>query len=404
MARASIVTLIPLDRASRIIGIDPYHFNGIYTSRRPIVAAADDVWSQYTWQQIGQASREDLAQALRYAEDETAKYLRYYPVPAWIENEEHQIEKAYATELVSNGLNSYLKRKSIQTDYGYVQDVGKRASVAIQLAAAVVYSDADGDGYNELATVTVATTVTDPEEIHVYFTGYSGEEEWEVRPVDVSIVAGVATITFAAYLVPNPLLWEQDPSPSDPAWRAIDGDNVNNFVRTVDVFRVYIDPSDEATMYWEDCSDCGSCAVCAPSTHAACLYIRDKRLGIVSYSPATWNAATLSYVSATPSSYDADKISINYRAGLVDSRTKTPYLRMAAHWERAIVYYAMTKMDRAWSKYENTHNIWKEQMEDLARVQPDRSFVVSEKDLHNPLGTTKAAINLWRLIEQSRLV
>lgn len=414
MARSDIVTMIPLDRAARILGIDPYHFNMITTTRRPQTNACDDVWFQTAEQNIGQASRYDLSAALYQAEQQVTRYLGYSPMPAWIYQEECQITKPFAVELTNyKGINSRGKFKSLRTKLGYILEAGKRTKTLIEAGAAVAYSDANGDGYNELATVTVVTTVTEPQEICVFFAGKSGEDGWEIRPIEVSISGGTATITFQRYLVPLPELWETDPSEDDPHWRTINGDDITKFVEEVDVYRVYTDTTDQATLYYENsCTSCGGsgCAACAFDTESACLRIRDSRLGLFSYSPAEWDAVNERFNFSDGCYSNPSKIKINYRAGFINdnpsARPKYPYKQMDMLWERSIVYYAFTIMDRVDENNlcGNTQNLWNTMSEDLARSENGRSYTLAFKHMQNPLGTTRAAINLWRMIEQHRLV
>lgn len=133
MARSDVATLIPLDRAARILGIDPYHFNSIVTSRRPEKSSCDDIWFQYAEQRIGQASRYDLSVALSKAEEQTAEYLGYYPMPTWIEGEDCTVTRPFAVELTNrNGINSMGRAKSIRTQRGFVVETGSRAKTLIE--------------------------------------------------------------------------------------------------------------------------------------------------------------------------------------------------------------------------------------------------------------------------------
>lgn len=408
MAISPTYTLIPLDRAAAILGLDLYHFNTIVTARRPENSSCDDIWFNLASQRIGQAGREDLASALYEAERQTMRYLRYSPMPTWISHEEHPVTKPFAVELRNySGLNSRGKQKSIRTNYGYVLEVGSRAKTLIEAQSAVIYSDVDGDGYLETATVSATTTLTDEQEIRVYFQGHSGKDAYEIRPIDISIASGTVTITFPKYLAPLHELWERDPAEADPVWRTIDGDDDDNFVTSVDIYRVYTDPATHATFYHEDtCSSCGGsgCAVCEFTTETACLRIRDSRIGFMSYAPATWNTTTLEYDSGSCCSNDPDKIIINYRAGLVNRELEFPYRQMDPAWERAIVYYAATLLERAGNLCGNAQNIYQQYNEDMALSADGRSWTIAFKNLQNPLGTTKAAIKLWRMIEKDRLL
>lgn len=410
MARSDILTMIPLDRAALILGVDPFHFNSIVTLQRPENNACDDIWFQNSWQRQGQLGREDLAVALRQAEDTVTKYLGYFLIPQWVQEEEKVITKPYSPELTNiTSRNSRGQAKSVVTDRGYVIEGGRKASTLIEEGSATVYSDENNDGYDETCTVVVPTTVTDPQEIHVYFPGKNGDSKWEIRPTTVTLSGGDATIVFPRYLVPLPELWTNEPIAGD-VWRTINGDDLANFLEIVDVYRVYNDPQSQAVLYTEGitCDTCSGtgCQACGWTTNTACIRIRDSRKGIVTYSPATWDADTEQFNFLTPSSYrDPDKLYIWYRSGLINNEMDSPYLQMEPIWERLVVYYAVTLLDRNMNGCENTQNIWQMMTTDLAKSLPDGSnFQVSNRDISNPLGTKYASIRLWRLIESNRLL
>lgn len=408
MARSDITTMIPLDRAAAILGINPYHFNQLTTERHPYDVDCDDLWFQTAYQDVGKASRDDFAIALRQAEDLTVKYLGYYPVATWIDSEESPVEKPYNVQFRNwRGINSRGQAKSLTTKFGHVIEPGRRAKTLIDDNATITYSDADGDGYNELATVTVTTSVTDAQEIKAYFPSQSGADMWEIRPINVSIASGTATITFGRWLVPVANLWVKDPATSDPTYRAIDGDDTANFLTVVDIYRVYTDTSTQATFYHENmCLNCNGdgCTACGFATNTGCLRVRDSRLGLVSYTAATWDADNSRFTYSESCYPDPDKIIFHYRAGTINRSMKYPYVDIDPTWERAIVYYALTKLDRADGLCNNTMNIWNRMSVDLAHIDQATSFSLSAKVLNNPLGTTQAATDLWRMVEQHRLL
>lgn len=410
MARSDIVTMIPLDRAAKIIGIDPYHFNSITTLRRPENNACDDIWMQYSEQRQGQLGRDDLAFALKQAEDTVTHYLGYFLVPQWTINEEKIITKPASPDLINIGaLNARGMAKSVILDHGYVIEGGQKTKSLISAGVAIVYSDDNGDGYRELCTVIVPTTVTDPQEVHVYFPGKSGSDKWEVRPVDVSLVAGNAIITFPRYLVPLPNLWTNDPDEGDH-YRTINGDDINAFLTTVDIYRVFNDPQSQAIFYTEGttCVDCGGngCPQCGWTTQSGCIRVRDSRRGIVSYAAATWNTTTNQFdpLNSPCPWYDPDKVFLWYRSGLINNELDKPYLEMEPSWERMIVYYALTLLDRQLNGCENTRNIWKMMDKDMSESANGVAHQIVPRDLGNPLGPKYAAIRLWRMIESNRLM
>lgn len=217
---------------------------------------------------------------MRQAEDTAAKYLGYYPLPKWISEEEHVLTSSYVPEYYGFA-NSRGMPKSVLTRWGKVLELGVKALSLIEADAAIVYSDSDGDGYDETATVSVITTVTDEEEIAVFYPDET--ESWEIRPVEISLSGGTATITFRRELAVLPDLIERMPSPSDPHL-VIDGDDDANFLTTVDVYRRYTDTSQQVVFYVEPDVSCSG--GCSPTEATGCGYIRDANRGIVAYKQA----------------------------------------------------------------------------------------------------------------------
>lgn len=410
MARSDTLTLIPLDNIARVLQIDPLHFNSVVSERRPLRNACDDVWLQHDWQFVGRCSRESLAMALRQAEDTVMQVTGYAPAPRWFADEPHTIDQIARTDAFGVGsLNVRGLNKSVTSDYGYVIAGGKRAVAMIEIGAAVVYSDQNGDGFNETATVTVATVLTDPDEICVFYPGESADPRWEIRPVKVEISAGVATITFGIQQAVLPDLLEVLTDLTDAA-PTVDGDDVTNFLTTVDVYRVYNDPSQQATFYTEGtCWSCdgSGCAVCGFTAETGCLGMRDPVLGILTYNRADWDATTETFTEKNFSAArEPDRVKISYRAGWVDPTQTRPYRYMDPTWERMICFYAITLLDTEMPGCDNSRRIWKHYQENLAKSQSTGAGVgsttqLADQDLNNPFGTSFAAVRLWRYIRSN---
>lgn len=400
MARANTVTMIPLDRLAFHLGIDPFHFNGIVTELHPPNSACDDVWYQYDWQYGGKLSREMLAVALRQAEDLVSEHLNWTPIPCWFE-EERRIPTYYKPEIYSS-LNSRGGSKSIMAKFGHVLEVGMRASEYIDTPA-VVLSDEDGDGYDETVTITFITTATEPSELHVYYPDRDGDDEWEIRPLDHIDIAddGTATIVFQRYLIPLDTLLALMPQPEDIYHIGIDGDDENNFLDAVDVYHVYTDTTTQATVYCEPGSGCGD--TCEFDTQSGCLFVRDSRLGILAFSVAAYNEDTGTF---TPQNLCGvpTKIKYYYRAGWTDPRQQYPYVNMDQTLERMICFYAISLLtDEQICGCSNTRRIWSQMIRDLAEDTGERRFIMPWSLMGNPLGTTFAAVSLWRHIQPLRL-
>ena len=411
MAYASVRTLIPLDNVAKILQIDPLHFNSIHSDLRPERNACDDMYAQYDWQLTGRVSRESIAMALKQAEDVVVHRLGYYPVPTWIQAEEVDMTRPFKPELsYASNLNIQCKRQSVTAKYGYFIEGGRQTKELVEADSAVTYSDPDGDGYNETATVTAVVTTTEPSEVRIYYPGKSGKDTWEIRPINVSISAGTATITFRKYQAPLEDLIEKLAESPGENYRTIDGDNDANFLTTVDVYYVYNDPSQQLNFLTEEfCLSCGGtgCTACEGYSEAGCMYPRDRRNSILAVTRANWNEDDETF-SRTSFTYCRvpDKVQIWYRAGWRNLDLDEPLIQMDPTWERLIVFYSLTLLDTELCGCDNTARIVSYQRQDLARPTSQGAFAISARDLACPLGTTVAGLNLWHYIESpgTRLV
>lgn len=394
MSFVSTRTQIPLQRVAFHLGVDFWHFFQQDWVDHPITTDCDDDTYQYDWQSSGKLSRESMAQALRQAEDTVTNHLRYMFLPQWLE-EDHLLPDYYRTELHSY-YNARHQSKSINTKFGYVTEVGRKVSTLINTPA-IVWQDVDGDGFTETAQVTVATTVTNTDEIKVYYPGKSGDDTFEIRPLtSVTIAGGNAIITFPRYLVALQELLEA-PIGQDPhiIINALDD---ANYLAEVDVYRVYTDTTEQGLFYYEDDQNCTS-VPCSLASDAACFTVRDDRLGILAYrradySGGVWAAAEYAGIPS--------KLRVYYRSGWRDpfnpSTTKTD-----GSLERMVVFYALSLLDTKLSGCDNTRNIWQYMTKDMAQSIGDERFTLSWNALDNPLGTTRVALQLWKYIQPRRL-
>lgn len=394
MARASTPTLIPLDKIAEHLGIDHWHFNGMSSPLFPLKPSCDDDFYQFNWQNVGKISREGLAQALAQAEAAVERHLAYAPAPRWYE-ETVTLSPYYRTEARSL-LNSRTMSKSVYAEHGYVFEVGRRVNTYIDTPATVL-TDPDGDGITELVTITFATTVTDEEELRVYYPGKDGADIWEIRPLtSVTIAGGNATITFPKWLIGLQALLEANPSPDDPHV-IIDATDDTNFLTEVDVYRVYTDVSQQATFQYEPGLNCAT--TFEYSTDSGALLIRDERLGILAYQRADWDAVNAQFNVVSFDNYP-DRLTMYYRAGKKDNNLPMPTRDMNKEYERLIVYYALSLLDTRICGCDNTVNIWKMMTRDMAEAG---KYTFPWGKLSNPLGTSFAALRLWEAIQPDKI-
>lgn len=404
MARADTLTWLSIDRYAAIMGINPLVINQVY-SQFINNSLCNDVWFQMAWQRSNQVSREDLAQAIQDAERQIANYVGYNLLPDWIVDERQPTVRPARRELYNGpGLNIRGQAKSIAARKGYAVSGGIKARSLIQAAAAIVYSDSDGDTYKETATVTVNTTVAACE-IRAFFpvsqigASLAGSDKWEIRPITVTKAANVATIVFHREQVPLPDLWERLNAAS------IDGDVDANFLTTIDVYRVYNDPQQQVYFLWEqpDCAVCGGsgCTACEQSTQTGCLTVRDTRLGILAYNPATWNATDSAFDAAEyVECREPDRLRLWYYAGWTDDSLACPRTTLDPYWERTIAYYATALLDRQFCDCNNAEHFADYWREDLARNGAEVSYQNSPALIGSIFGTTRGGWYAWQRANQ----
>lgn len=407
-------TLLSLSTWAKIMGIAPAHFWGASgeTLTPPIfpVGTCSDIWQQYAWQDGGKTSRFDIALKIQEAEEEVARFLGYYPAPYWIMDERHTYPRPYRPEYYGNGSDVRGLAKSIKADFGKIVDTGRRTVTLIGspsiVGGSLVYSDDDGDGMYETATLAVATALTDVNELKVYHSGHSGDIEWEIRePRRKYASAGVVTMIFDSWLFIDPTLYEAFPDDTDPA--AINLGVTTNFVNVVDVYREFANPADEPCLFqWENayvgCAVCGGvgCEACGTISQDACLRIRDHESGLLVPLPASYSATTGEWTMAElEGDREPDKISIWYRSG-AQSRE---YIRqkssvaMPLDLAQAISWIVSARLDSPICSCSNpVRTIEKMQIDMSAISGQDIGFFSTTDIVSAPFGTRRGEIMAWR--------
>jgi len=231
MARSNARTLGLLNRFPDVMHEDAWRFNQILGAGvRSVPNCSNQPYLQYERDYIARA----LATAVRQAQD----YLGYAPAPTW------QVEEIVTvdSDLAWNG-------QTLDTHYGRLLAFGKRASALIDDDVNVSYTDANDDGVDDTATLTVTTTHP-ADEIKVFFrvtdgASSAGHEYWEIEPLTVSKVGNTATITGPRWLFVHPKnVWTKEYTGDAQAEKfAGSTGETDHFVTTVDVYRVYNDPT-----------------------------------------------------------------------------------------------------------------------------------------------------------------
>lgn len=233
--------------------------------------------------------RKRVARYLSEAQEEIEQAVGYPLCPRWFEDEPHPY--AYP----------------VHTKWGKVIEGGFRQTAVIAAGTAPSY-------VTDPAVVgPLATTVTDEDEVHVYYPG----SDREITPETVTIAGGFVTITIPWCRLVDPAYFN---NPAD-GW---DYSNPTYYTPTVDVTRVYNDDSIQAGIIWPhrsssscdcDCSSC--CGTCGEYSVNACMYVRNPETGAIDVLEAAHDVVT-GWAAVCNTCYCAapEILKLNYRAGL----------------------------------------------------------------------------------------
>jgi hypothetical protein len=387
------LTLMPLDYLRRFLGIDPYHFWQMTKDTNPI-RGYSHIYPHERWQYNSMAmpgtdakrgpSRQDLANAIADAEQKIASVseLDAWPAPTYTEDE-MVILKMPKTDFASEW-PSRSRPYGLMTRWKQVQRVGTLTLTlqddAVDISAA--YNATDDVTF----TVTVQSGVTADEVVVMY-----PDTEVRIRPIEVSVSGTTATITIKKWLLGDPDDWET----SD----AIDADTTTDLLQTVDVYRRWIDSSDQILIAWEPdilicgCLETDTCAACQTATKAACAVEKDYRIGYVGWQFATWNATTEEYDRDTCAiSRYPDRAIISYEHGFpsgddyyISNRWMQTVSKLAVAQLPDYVVDTTSRPDALW--------YW---MQDMTWVEGFNRHTMSQSDLNNPFGSKRGHVEAWK--------
>ena len=408
-------TLLSLPRFARMIGIAPLHFAGATASTLnpqvfPTGSTCGDIWPRYDWQKSDQVSHESLAYAFKDAEETLAKEVGYFASPTWIAGE----QKMYPREHFRSGVYGIRETrgflKGLNTSYGKIIGAGQRGTTllgtATTLAGTLAYSDIDGDGLNETATITLINqTITDVCEAKVYFTGMSAIQEWEIRPPrSKTLSGGTLTIVMDSWLFIDPDKLSM--FPTDDGFKAIDL-NISNLVNSVEVYREYNDISDPSTIFkWEnesfECTICGGigCVACSNYEQDGCIQVRDPEEGIVVPVPATYSDGSW-LVTAFDIGRAPDKVELYYLAG----DRSNEFLRgtscdpLSDMWAWCIIWLAIARLERPPCSCNRLKNLFDYLRVDLSNSTNAGSFFQGFDLVNNPFGTHRGEMMAWKRVK-----
>lgn len=380
MARAQTITSLPIDYWARVMAINPCAWNQVVHPTGPYPQSCKATWLQHGWFDQTQLSlidgtsdpmgmilgREDIASAIATAEQNIAAALGFPVAPSYIVSDQKKwpypkrgTQIAYPPILLSNG---------------EVIEAGWEAFTQVVADRAVVYSDQDGDGVDDTATITILPaemTAANAEyfELCVYppseyldDTLYARDESWRIRPLTIheNPTTGVVTISGHRCQFVRPELWLDD----DDIRQDID----TNFLAYVDVYRRYTDTSHQAQVVYQYgagtslIESCSSGTPCSESCQDACAQVTNPRIGEVKVIPASYSggAYSLSNFTTYPSA-----VRVWYLAGYYkrfDSFIEGDW--MEARLARAITLLSLAYLPDAVCGCSQTRNLYQRYREE----------------------------------------
>ena len=211
--------IFPLEAWRKTVGYHPYHFWGVMdTSGLKVTSACNTLLPQYSWQAQDRIARHNISEAILTAESRLRDYLNYSVGRRFVQEtlpfpRPRHYGHQYGAHIDADG-----RWLGLRLSEGYVRNIGCETYSLIEANTAVTYSDSNGDGYTDTFTITFSTTVTNPDELGVYFKqadrnevgtiGNQISERFRIAPVNIRIASGTATIKGPAWVMVRPLYYE----------------------------------------------------------------------------------------------------------------------------------------------------------------------------------------------------
>lgn len=401
--RANTTTKLPLWRWATIMGLNPLHAAGVQLPNLDVGSSCESGILQYDWQQSDRVSREQIARYIAEAEQELEAVLGYHLLPAWTTDERVAAPDPYHSGFRYGGAADALGyNRTVPLFWRHFISGGVRNSEVIEEAATITWDAAGAANWKAWGEVTVETLVDDACEIRAYYPGYAGDPAWEIRPISVTLGDGEAVIRFRRELTVKDSVLEELTYDS----RLVDGTTDANFLSTVDIYRVWNDPSTQVSFLWEPPRGVCACVTRHDvfTTQTGFLIARNERLSHVGYSPGTWDADDAQYNVAlwTGCLGEPDVLRAWYLSGYQDRSKTCPRLEMDDRLARIVAEFATSKIERPLCSC---------QEDKFAQLRADLAFVsgsgetaryqVDFKELSNPLGSRRGALQAWREITRT---
>jgi len=398
MARSDTITLLPLDAYAKLMAIQQCAFNQVFNPTVAYPQPCNAVWLQSAW--VGTSARlvgrDEIATAVNMAEEMIAQALGFWPAPTWTTGD----QKPWP-----------IPRRGAQVTYppfsltwGHIIAAGvEDTNTAILTDEPIVYTDRDGDGVLDTATINItaaemAAAGASWYEIAVYYPAayldwspWPRDESWRIKPLAIALdpVTGNVELTGSRCQFVRPDLWDTD--------NAVDQSDAPSFITAVDIYRRYNDTTQQAQLVWQSLDDCLE-PPCGETCQMACVQVGDPRNSIVKVIPATYSAGAWTYNTFSqcvlPDFTRTWYLSGFYKrlAGWMEADLLAQYNPAMA---QAIARLANTYLPEAPCDCQQTQARWKRDREEMDINNLDTALAMSA------FGTTmRGAVFAWSVIKR----
>lgn len=350
---------VSLARYAKLISYEEAAFWGVVWDNQ-FLRGCDPLWSEY--------ERMSVQNALAEAQHEIEEVLGYPLCPTYVTG-------TFSTDwrwVDQQHVNRNFWGQVI-TRYPRILAAGVQGVTLVGEDSPVAYDEVEGVG----VIGPLATTSINPQEIKIFYP----DSDREITPSKITISSGFVTVQIPRYrMVRQEFLNQSNESP-------VRYENINFFISTVDVKRVYTDASTQAVFVRPGCRN-GNCAGgCSECTQAGCIYIRDPYLGVVNVTPGVWDADAMEWSSRRVCTPGYSEVRLNYLAGVNHIDLKA---------EMAVVRLAHAKMGRPPCACDKTGQMWQRDY--------DVTGAITRERVNCPFGLSNGAWNayVWALSSASK--
>lgn len=333
-----------------------------------------------------QPGRDMLARSLYNAYSQVRSALSYDLQPVW------------HSQQVRLGGGAPWQFQSLRLKWLKLKAFGSRATTLISASAAIVYSKSDASlAADDTATITVTTTLTDADEIQVFFRTADGapnaaDARWQIVPLTVSIAGGNAIITGHRSLFVQPQIWKTPYVGINQVTRhEAQTTDANDFVTLVDVYRVYADATSAVTLSSDPLS-----AWCCGGSSTPGVSVTQAGVGWIEQADESIFRIRLDQgvcMNAYPGS-----VFVNYLAG-----EEWQYQAMDSGLATALVHLTNTLLpqkpceicNQANASYQEDVNV------KIQRAGKGGSYVESDP---SPFGTQIGSHRAWQIVKERRII